>query len=89
MRWATLILIGLILWGSMGLLLIVGAVKMMRLKSYNWAVFASILAFLPCSPANLLGIAMGIWSLIVLNRPDVKEAFRVQGNKHAINAAKT
>jgi hypothetical protein len=60
---------------GMGLVMIVGAVQMMRLKSYGWAMTASILALLPCSPAGIIGLAMGIWSLVVLSRKDVRSAF--------------
>ena len=58
-----------------GILMIIGALKMMRLESHRWAVTASILALLPCSPVSLLGLVAGIWSLIVLNRPGVAAAF--------------
>ena len=60
---------------GMGLVMIVGAVQMMRLKSYGWAMTASILALLPCSPAGILGLVMGIWSLVVLSRSNVRAAF--------------
>ncbi|MGI8978501.1 MAG: hypothetical protein ACR2FY_04695 [Pirellulaceae bacterium] len=61
-----------------GIVMIVGAVKMMRLKSHGLATFASVLAMLPCGPAWLLGLPMGIWSLVVLNRRNVKEAFEAR-----------
>ncbi len=49
-----------------------GAYQMLRLRSYAWALAAGILAIISCS---LLGLAMGIWALIVLSQADVKEAF--------------
>jgi hypothetical protein len=58
-----------------GIVMIIGALKMMRLESQRWAVTASILALLPCSPVSMLGLVAGIWSLIVLNRPGVAAAF--------------
>jgi hypothetical protein len=58
-----------------GIVMIVGGLKMMRLESYRWAMTASILALLPCSPVGLLGLVMGIWSLVVLNRRNVIAAF--------------
>ena len=61
-----------------GVVMIIGALKMMRLESYRWAMTASILALLPCSPVSLLGLAAGIWSLVVLNRPRVIAAFEMQ-----------
>jgi len=61
-----------------GVLMIIGALKMMRLESHRWAMTVSILALLPCSPAGLIGLVAGIWSLIVLNRPNVVAAFEAQ-----------
>jgi hypothetical protein len=69
------VLVGLAAYLLIGIAMIVGAVRMLRLQSYGWATTASILALLPCSPAGVLGVAMGIWSLIVLSRPDVRAAF--------------
>lgn len=63
---------------AVGLVMIIGARKMMRLESYRWGMAASILALLPCSPVSLLGLAMGIWSLVVLNRRNVMAAFDAQ-----------
>jgi hypothetical protein len=57
------------------LFLIVGSVKMLRLRSYLWAVAVAFAATLPWSPAWALGLPMGIWSLIVLRRPEVMELF--------------
>jgi hypothetical protein len=54
--------------------LIIGAVLMLRLRSYALAVTAALLALLPWSPAWLLGLPMGIWALIVLRRPEVMDA---------------
>jgi hypothetical protein len=56
-------------------LLLVGAVRMMRLSSYPLAVVAAFLAMLPLHPAWLLGLGFGIWSLIVLRRREVMAAF--------------
>ena len=55
-------------------LMIVAPLKMKRLESYELAVTASILAIL-ASPSNLIGLAIGIWSLIVLSRSEVQSAF--------------
>jgi tRNA A-37 threonylcarbamoyl transferase component Bud32 len=55
--------------------LIMGAVEMMRLRSYRLAVAAAVLALFPWSPAWILGAPFGIWSLVVLRRPDVRAAF--------------
>ena len=56
---------------------ILGAWKMKNLQNYGLAMTAAIVCVIPCcGPCCGLGIIPGIWSLIVLNRPDVKAAFR-------------
>jgi hypothetical protein len=61
---------------AIGAVILFGAVKMMRLQNLGLAMAASILAVIPClSPCCCLGIPFGIWSLVVLNRPEVKSAF--------------
>jgi predicted Zn finger-like uncharacterized protein len=61
------------LWGG---LIIAGASKMKKLESFGLAMTASIVAMLPCNGCCLLGLPFGIWALVVLNRPEVKDAFR-------------
>jgi hypothetical protein len=67
-----------------GVLIIVGAWQMMRLRSYRLAVAASALSFvaaagsllvMPLALGSLLGLPFGIWALVVLLRPDVRAAF--------------
>jgi hypothetical protein len=59
-----------------GAVVLFGALKMLRLQNYGWAMAASILAVIPClSPCCCLGIPFGIWSLVVLSKPEVKSAF--------------
>jgi hypothetical protein len=58
-----------------GVILIVGAWQMLRLRSYGWAVACSVLALLPLSAGFMLGVPMGIWALFVLNRSDVQKGF--------------
>lgn len=58
------------------ILITVGAIKMLRLRSYAWAMTSSILAVVPClSCCCITGIPFGIWSLVVLNRSDVRPGF--------------
>jgi hypothetical protein len=53
-----------------------GAFRMLKLKSYGMAMTSSVLSLVPCiSPCCVLGIPFGIWSLIVLMKADVKQAF--------------
>jgi len=58
-----------------GILVVLGAVKMLRLKSYGLAVAGSILAMLPCTLGFPVGLVMGIWALVVLRRPEVQRTF--------------
>lgn len=57
-------------------LVMVGAVSMLRLERWGLALTAGILVMLPCTCCCCLGIPAGIWAAIVLNRPDVRGAFR-------------
>src|SRR6266481_3625561 len=72
------VLLALIASFAIGVVMIIGALRMMRLESYRWAMAASVLALLPCSPVSLLGLVTGIWSLVVLNRRNVIAAFDAQ-----------
>ncbi len=61
----------------MGIIVLIGAVKMKRLESYGLAMASAILAMIPCtSPCCLLGLPFGIWALVVLSDTHVKAAFR-------------
>jgi hypothetical protein len=54
-----------------------GGLKMKNLESYGLAMAASIIAVIPCiGSCCCVGIPVGIWSLIVLNKPEVKAGFR-------------
>lgn len=56
--------------------IIYAALKMKDLKQWGLAVAASVLAMIPCiSPCCLIGLPIGIWALVVLMKPEVKEAF--------------
>lgn len=57
--------------------IIYGAMKMMKLQSKGLATTASVLAMIPClSPCCLLGLPIGIWSLIALKDPAVQAVYR-------------
>jgi serine/threonine protein kinase len=62
---------------GMGVLIIVGSIKMMRLRPSALARTSAVLAMIPLpNPLIwLLGLPMGIWVLMVLSREDVKAAF--------------
>lgn len=68
-------------------LILWSAFRMMRLEDYGWAVAGAIGSLLigpaygavdslVVGPACLVGIPVGVWSLIVLTRPEVRVAFR-------------
>jgi hypothetical protein len=60
----------------MSVVVLIGAVRMLALKSYALAFTVSILSLIPCvTPCCLLGLPFGIWALVVLSRPDVKSQF--------------
>ena len=59
-----------------GVVILIGALKMKNLQSYGFAMTAAILAMIPCiSPCCLIGLPMGIWAIVVLVDPQVKASF--------------
>ncbi|MBA3315217.1 MAG: hypothetical protein H0T47_18270 [Planctomycetaceae bacterium] len=65
------------LWAfAVGGIIIYGALKMRRLESWGFALTAAIMAVIPCNVCCMFGMPVGIWSLITLNDPQVKGAFR-------------
>jgi len=59
------------------LLLVSGALSMVRRGSYVWAVATNCLALVPfLGPFYFLAIPIGIWGLVVLRRPYVRATFR-------------
>jgi len=60
---------------AVGAVIIFGALKMRKLQNYNLAMTAAILAMVPCSACCIIGLGAGIWSLVVLMKPEVKAAF--------------
>jgi len=60
------------------ILILIGAIKMKSLRSYEFAYAAAILSVIPCiSPCCgwLIGLIFGIWAMVVLAKPDVKSQF--------------
>src|SRR5207247_568632 len=61
-----------------GLLGMIGGMRMLSLRSYGLAVMASLLTAVPClSPLAccLLGEIVGLWAIVVLISPVVRAAF--------------
>jgi hypothetical protein len=65
-------------WVLCALLTVAGGACMLARKARGLAILSAIVTAVPCvtSPFCLLGMPIGIWALIVLFQPDVKNAFR-------------
>jgi predicted Zn finger-like uncharacterized protein len=68
-----------IVGASLGILMciivLIGAVKMKNLRNYGFAITSCILSMLSPTCCCFLGLPFGIWGLVALNNPDVKDAF--------------
>jgi hypothetical protein len=57
-------------------LIILGAIYMMRLRSWGWAMTSSVLAMVNIGTCCcVMGFPVGIWAIIVLSMEDVKQMF--------------
>jgi len=58
-------------------LVVFGALQMKNRKNWGLAVAASVIAMIPCfnSCCCLLGLPAGIWSLVMLMKPEIKAEF--------------
>jgi hypothetical protein len=60
-----------------GAFVLFAALKLKNLESRGLAMAGAIVAMIPCiSPCCCLGLPVGIWALVVMNRPDVSASFR-------------
>src|SRR5262249_26994209 len=64
-------------------LLMAGAPRMLRERSYTLCLAAAVVAMLPWSPAWPLGLTVGIWAVVVLGRRDVVLSFLREGDSAA------
>lgn len=63
-------------YAVMGCVMLAGALQMMKLRRYGFAMASCILAIIPCQGCcYITGIPFGIWGLVVLLDPKVKAAF--------------
>lgn len=67
------LLVGTILTAG-SILILIGALKMKRLESYEMARMASILSMV-IGPGYLVGLPVGIWALVALSSQTVKAGF--------------
>jgi serine/threonine protein kinase len=59
-----------------GLAIVLGGWQIQRLRGYKWGIVSCVLAMLPCfTPSILLGLPVGIWTLLVLRRPEIRASF--------------
>jgi hypothetical protein len=62
---------------ALSLIILMAGVRMLSLHSYGLAVAGSILAMMNISECCcLLGLPVGIWALVMLMLPDVRDAFQ-------------
>jgi hypothetical protein len=67
-----------------GAVLVAGGFMMMRLRWRPLVLTACVVALVPVPPlAWLATLPIGIWCLVVLNRPDVAAAFRAVAAERA------
>jgi len=67
------------LTGLCALLSILGGWRMYRLRSYGLSVVGAVAAAIPCLSGSAccgLGVGVGLWALVVLLKPEVRDAFR-------------
>jgi hypothetical protein len=62
-------------WALCGTLTIWGGLNAMRLRRYGWAVVGAGAALAPVFPLCIPGTLVGIWMLVALRRPGVRNAF--------------
>jgi len=60
---------------ALNVFVLFGAIKLLRLQSYGLVMAAVIVAMLPCQCCCVFGLPFGIWALVVLSKPEVKQAF--------------
>jgi predicted Zn finger-like uncharacterized protein len=68
--------VGTIIGTVCAVAILMGGLKMKKLENYGSVMTACILAILPFGNCCCIGLPLGIWGLVVLNKPGVKDAFR-------------
>jgi predicted PurR-regulated permease PerM len=65
-----------ILASVVGIITIIGGIKMRNLRGRGLAMTGSVLSMIPCfSGCCIVGLPVGIWALVTLNNPDVRAGF--------------
>ena len=61
---------------AVGLFIAYAGMQMRQLRNYTLSIIGAIVAMIPClSPCCCLGLPVGIWALVVLFKPGVRDAF--------------
>jgi hypothetical protein len=63
---------------GLSVIILMGATRMLALRSYEFAFVAAIMVMIPCvtpSCCCLLGLPFGIWALMVLRKPGIRGCF--------------
>src|SRR5687768_8267135 len=61
---------------AVGLFIAYAGMQMRQLRNYTLSMIGAIVAMIPClSPCCCLGLPVGIWALVVLFKPGVRDAF--------------
>jgi hypothetical protein len=68
--------IGLVVATIWPVIVLAGAIQMLKLQTYWLAMTASVVALLPCNLGCVLGLPFGIWAIVALNKEEVKDAFK-------------
>lgn len=68
-------------WGAVLILassyVLYGSIQMKNLGSYSAALSAAYISAIPCiGPCCIFGIPFGIWAIVVLKKPGVRESFK-------------
>ena len=57
------------------IVIVLGALRMMKVRSHGLALTAAILGVIPCCSFCCLSLPFGIWALVLLLKPEVKSQF--------------
>ena len=61
----------------LNIVILIGAIQMLRFKMWGYSLTASILAMINIGTCCcILGLPVGIWSVVVLSQAPVKNAFK-------------
>ena len=61
---------------AVGVFIAYAGMQMRQLRNYTLSMIGAIVAMIPClSPCCCLGLPVGIWCLVVLFKPGVRDAF--------------